>query len=104
VARRAALIQAQGVGRAHVRGSPCRNEGGDKRAGGEDERGGGDGRRIGGSDAEQLGLDQLAEGGGARNSDGHAGGNHDDGIAQDQADGGSIRRAKREADADFAAG
>ena len=64
--------------------------------------GGGDGRGVGSSDAEQLGLDELAERGDARERDGHAGGDHGDGVAQDEADSGSARRAKGEADADFA--
>ena len=83
-------------------GPPCGDECGRERAGGEDQCGGGDGRGIGGSDAEQLGLDELAEGGDARERDGHADGDHGDGVAQDEADGGSARGAKREADADFA--
>jgi hypothetical protein len=62
---------------------------------------GGNGGGISGSDAEQLRIDELAEGGDARQREGHAGGDHDDGIAQDESDGGSARGAKREADADF---
>ncbi len=55
-----------------------------------------------GSDAEQLGLDELAEGGGARECDGHADSDHGAGVAKDEADGGSARGPKRETDADFA--
>jgi hypothetical protein len=81
---------------------PCGDECCRERAGREDHSGRGDRRRIGGGDAEQLGLDELAEGGDARERNGHTGGDHDDGVAQDEADGGSACGAKREANADFA--
>src|SRR5215472_9326960 len=97
-----ALFQAQGVRRVHVRGAASRYESGDKGPSGEDQRGGRDGRGICSSDAEQLGLHELAEGGDARERDGYASGNHNDGVAQNKADGGGARGAKREADADFA--
>ena len=100
--RQSALIQPQGVRGAHVRGPPgwdeCRRE----RAGGEDQCGGGDGRGVGRGDAEQLGLDELTEGCDARERDGHPYSDHRDGVAQDEADGGSSRGAKRQTDADFA--
>jgi hypothetical protein len=47
-------------------------------------------------------LDELAEGCDARERDHYADGDHDDGVAQDEADGGSSRRTQRETDADFA--
>ena len=82
-----ALIQPQGVRGAHVRGPP----GGDERcregASGEDQCGGGDGPGIGGSEAEQLGLEELAEGSDAGKRDGHADGDHGEGVVQSEADG-----------------
>src|SRR5215470_3951135 len=84
--RRSGLFQAQGFRGAHVRGAPSGYEGGDKGSGGEDQGGGGYSSRVSRSDAEQLGLDELAESGHARQRNGDAGGDHDDGIAQHEAD------------------
>src|SRR5258708_2061493 len=99
---RSALFQPQGVRGAHVRGAPSGYEGGDKGSGGEDQGGGGNGRRIGGSDAEQLRLNELTEGGDTRERDGNADGDHGDGIAQHKAKGRGASSAEREADSDFA--
>ena len=73
-----------------------------ERAGGKDQCGGGNGSRVSRGDAEQLRLNQFAERGGAGHREGDAGGNHDGGVAQDEADGGGAGGAEGEADADLA--
>jgi len=97
-----ALFQPEGVGGTDVGGAPGGNEGGGERAGGEDQGGGCNRRGIGRGDAEQLGLDQLADCGHAGQRDRHAGPNHGGRVAQDEPDGGTAGGAEGEADADFA--
>ena len=84
---RPALFQPEGVRGAHVRSSPCGDEGRREGSGGKEECGAGDGSGIGGGYAGQLRLDEFTESGDARQREGDAGGDHGDGIAQHEAQG-----------------